>query len=120
MTTEVMPVARKRRILGRKATTRLSSFGVTLFTASMALIFLLPLGYMALTAVKDNTQMDDPNAPLWPATPVMYSFNGDTYPILYVPLPDGRTIQAAAEIKGRKVSTFVDISNGQEFQWTGN
>jgi multiple sugar transport system permease protein len=122
MTTEAIPVAPRRARVGRKAMTRISSFGVTLFTASMALIFLLPLGYMALTAVKDNAQMNDPNAPLYPASAVMYTWaqDGQTYPILYVPLKDGRTIQAAAEIKGRKVSTFIDISNGTEFQWEGN
>src|SRR6059036_605146 len=68
----------------------ISRLGVTLFTASLAMIFLLPLGYMILTSVKDNNQIIALNAPLWPASPQTYAAtDGQVYPLYQVPLAGG-------------------------------
>ena len=119
-----LPLAgRERRRSNRTRGFRLgiSKLGVTLFTASLAMIFLLPLGYMILTSVKDNSQILALNAPLWPASPQMYTAaDGQAYPLYDVPMPDGGTQQLALLKPGRIVSTFIDPASGQEIQWQGN
>jgi len=93
---------------------------VTLFTASLAMIFLLPLGYMILTSVKDNDQIIALNAPLWPASPQTYTAaDGQVYPLYQVPLAAGAQ-DLALEKPGRVTSTFIDPRTGQEVQWPGN
>jgi multiple sugar transport system permease protein len=112
---------------GRRRSTRarpigwgVSRLGVTLFTASLAMIFLLPLGYMILTSVKDNNQIIALNAPLWPASPQTYTAaDGQVYPLYQVPLAGGAQ-DLALEKPGRVTSTFIDPASGQEVQWQGN
>jgi multiple sugar transport system permease protein len=119
-----LPLARN----GRTSSTRarpiglgISRLGVTLFTASLAMIFLLPLGYMILTSVKDNSQITALNAPLWPASPQTYATaDGQVYQLYSVPLPDGTTQDLALEKPGRIKSTFIDPTTGQEVSWQGN
>ena len=98
----------------------ISKLGVTLFTASLAMIFLLPLAYMILTSAKDSAQMTALNAPLWPASPQMYTAaDGQAYTVYEVPTPDG--VQDLALVKpGRVKSTFVDPTTGEEVAWQGN
>jgi multiple sugar transport system permease protein len=99
---------------------RISMLGVTLFTASMAMIFLLPLGYMVLTSVKDSAQMTALNAPLWPASPQMYAAaDGQTYTVYEVPTANG-VQNLALEKPGRLTSTFIDLTTGKEVEWQGN
>jgi multiple sugar transport system permease protein len=113
---------------GRRPSTRarrlsvgISKLGVTLFTASLAMIFLLPLGYMILTSVKDNSQITALNAPLWPASPELYTAaDGQSYQLYSVPLPDGRVEDLALVKPGRIKSTFIDPGTGQEVSWEGN
>jgi multiple sugar transport system permease protein len=126
MTGKAMPLplaqsGRMRSTRARPIGFGISRLGVTLFTASLAMIFLLPLGYMILTSVKDNSQITALNAPLWPASPQSYAAaDGKTYPLYQVPLPDGSTQSLALEKPGRIVSTFIDPATGQELQWKGN
>src|ERR1035437_3804484 len=69
---------------------RISKVGVTLFTASMAMIFLLPFLYMLLTSFKDSDQMTALNAPLYPATQEMYTASdGQQYVVYEVPTSSG-------------------------------
>jgi len=84
------------------------------------MIFLLPLGYMILTSFKDSNQMTTLNAPLWPATPQMYTAaDGQSYTVYQVPTANG--VQNLALVKpGRIKSTFVDPGTGQEVDWEGN
>jgi multiple sugar transport system permease protein len=98
----------------------ISRLGVTLFTASMAMIFLLPLAYMLLTSFKDSDQMTALNAPLWPAVPEMYTAaDGQVYTVYEVPTASG--VQDLALVKpGRVTSTMIDPKTGQEVQWQGN
>ena len=93
---------------------------MTLFTASLAMIFLLPLGYMILTSVKDSAQMTALNAPLWPASPQMYTAaDGQVYTVYEVPTANG-VQDLALEKPGRVQSTFIDPKTGQEVAWQGN
>jgi multiple sugar transport system permease protein len=112
---------------GKKRSTRartirfgISKLGVTLFVASVAMIFLMPLAYMVLTAFKDSDQMTALNAPLWPAVPQTYTAaDGQVYTIYEVPTPSG-VQDLAMEKPGRITSTMIDPKTGQEVQWQGN
>jgi multiple sugar transport system permease protein len=98
----------------------ISKLGVTLFTASMAMIFLMPLAYMLLTSFKNSDQMTALNAPLWPATQQMYTAaDGQTYTLYEVPTASG-VQDLALETPGRVTSTFIDPKTGQEVEWQGN
>jgi multiple sugar transport system permease protein len=98
----------------------ISKLGVTLFTASLAMIFLMPLLYMVLTAFKDSDQMTALHAPLYPATPQMYTAaDGQTYTLYEVPTASG-VQQLALEKPTRDSSTFIDPKTGQEIEWQGN
>ena len=98
----------------------ISKLGVTLFTASMAMIFLLPLVYMVLTAFKDSNQMTALNSPLWPATQETYTAaDGSVYTVYEVPTANG-VQDLALEKPGRVTSTMIDPQTGNESTWSGN
>ena len=124
MTGTAMPlpsVAKKRSTRARTVRFGISKLGVTLFTASMAMIFLLPLGYMILTSVKDNSQITALNAPLWPATPEQYTAgDGQVYTVYQVTMTDGTVQDLALEKPGRVQSTFINPKDGTEVTWQGN
>ena len=117
------PLTRSGRKRSRRAHTirfGISRLGVTLFTASMAMIFLLPLGFMLLTSFKDSEQMVALNAPLWPAESQMYTASdGQTYVVYDVPTASG-VQELALEKPGRVTSTMIDPKTGQEVSWSGN
>jgi multiple sugar transport system permease protein len=125
MTDKAVPLplaSSERKRSSRTSTLRfgISRLGVTLFTASLAMIFLLPLAYMVLTSAKDSAQMTALNAPLWPASPQIYTAaDGQTYQIYQVPTAAG-TQNLALEKPGRIQSTFIDPATGQEVGWQGN
>ena len=99
---------------------RISKVGVTLFTASMAMIFLLPFLYMLLTSFKDSDQMTALNAPLYPGTQQMYTASdGQQYVVYEVPTSSG-TQELALKDARRTNSTFIDTKTGQTVEWTGN
>jgi multiple sugar transport system permease protein len=113
--------ARRRSARARKAKYGFSKLGVTLFTASMAMIFLLPLLYMVLTSLKDQDQMTALNAPVWPASAEMYTASdGSVYTVYQVPMPDGSVQGLALETPGRVTSTMIDPKTGTEVMWSGN
>jgi multiple sugar transport system permease protein len=126
MTGDASPLAvtgsgRTRATRARPVGLGFSRLGVTLFAASLAMIFLLPFGYMILTSVKDNAQIIALNAPLWPASLQMYTAsNGQVYQLYQVPTADGVTRDLALIKPGRVTSTFIDPQTGQEVKWEGN
>jgi len=69
--------------------------------------FLMPLAYMGSTALKSADQMSATGAPLWPAVPKTYTYEGKPYPIYDVP-SDGGLRQMALVEPGRESSGFVD------------
>ena len=125
MTEKVVPrplTGSERKRSTRAHTIRLgiSKLGVTMFAASLAMIFLLPLGYMILTSAKDSAQTTALNAPLWPASPQMYTAaDGEVYTVYQVPTVDGVQDLALAK-PGRVQSTFIDPRTGQEVEWQGS
>jgi multiple sugar transport system permease protein len=125
MTGKALPLpltgsGRRRSTRARTVRYGLSKLGVTLFTASMAMIFLLPLVYMLLTSFKDSTQMTTLNAPLWPASPEMYTAaDGEIYTVYEVPTANG-VQDLALKTPSRLESTFIDPKTGQDVVWEGN
>ena len=97
-----------------------SKIGLTLFTASLAIIFLVPFAQMMMTAFKDGDQVVALHPPIYPASIETYTAkDGQVYPLYTVPTANGNEI-LALETKGRTNSTFIDPKTGAEIQWTGN
>jgi multiple sugar transport system permease protein len=97
------PLARPLRRLAGRA-------GTTLIALAVLSGFLLPLGYMGLTALKPQAQITDGAAPVYPATPRTFEYEGERYPVLAVPI-DGTIRDLAIVRKGREDSDFVDPAN---------
>jgi multiple sugar transport system permease protein len=94
------PVARSyRRFLGR----------ATLLMFSMIIIgaYLMPLLYMATTALQQPGQSTTPGAPIWPAAPLTATYQGQEYSVYSVPV-DGVTRSLILIEPGRETSTFID------------
>jgi multiple sugar transport system permease protein len=80
---------------------------MTLLATIVLAGFLLPLGYMALTSLKAQSQITDSSAPVYPAAPRTFVHEGQEYPVLAVPI-DGTTRNLAIIRKGREDSDFID------------
>lgn len=74
----------RRRLLAavREALSRLGVSGLGLLVLA---VFLLPLAYVLSTALKLDSQGTTPGAPLWPASPSTYNYQGQDYPLYDVP-----------------------------------
>lgn len=84
---------------------------VTLFGSLVLIAFLLPIAYMALTAVKSTQQVIDPNSTLLPTSPTSFNYQGQDLPLFNVPMPDGSTRVLALLNPYRESSDFIDPSN---------
>ncbi|MBK7456574.1 MAG: carbohydrate ABC transporter permease [Anaerolineales bacterium] len=92
----------------------LSMIGVTGLGLLALLIFLLPLGYVLATAFKLDSQMTTVGAPLWPAAPSTYNYEGEDYPLYNVPNEDGSTRRLALVHPFRENSDMVDPAKPEE------
>jgi multiple sugar transport system permease protein len=103
-----VPQFRKRR----RSAAEWTRIGVltTVFVAIL-IAFLSPLVYSVLTSIKTPTQITQPNAPLLPSDPATFEWQGQDYPVYYVPLPDGTTQELALVKPGRQQSDFIDPAN---------
>ena len=83
---------------------------MTLFAIIVVSAFLMPLAFMAVTSLKEKGQMSTPGAPIYPAAPDIFAYQGREYPVYQVPTEDG--IRAWALIEGhREDAIFVDPAN---------
>lgn len=100
---------------------RMSGLLVTAVTALALFAFLLPLGYMAVTSVKSQAMIVDPKAPLWPASPATFEYDGKERD-LYVVEVDGVERELALVKPGRQVTQFVDPSDPEAglIEWEGS
>jgi multiple sugar transport system permease protein len=97
------PLARTlRRFTGRAV--------MTLLAIAVLSGFLLPLLYLGVTSLKDQQQLTDPTAPIYPATQRTFELDGEQYPILAVPI-DGTVRPLALVAPGREESGFIDPAN---------
>lgn len=83
------------------------SIGVTALGLALLLVFMLPLAYMLATAFKQDSQLTAQNAPLYPAVPSTFNFEGEDYPLYEVPTEQG-TVQLALVNPYRENSDMVD------------
>ena len=104
---------RWRRVgpLVRKAFTRL---GVTGFGLLVLAVFLLPLAYVVATAFKLDSQMTTIGAPLWPASPATFNYEGAEYPLYNVPAEAGGTRRLALVHPFRENSDMVDPAHPEQ------
>src|SRR3954447_10955964 len=108
------PVARSyRRYLGRAS--------ITFFAILIVTTFLLPLVFMVTTALQNPGQRTIPGAPVYPASPLTGTYQGETYPVYAVPI-DGATKDLMLVKKGRESSTFVDPTDASAtpIEWEGH
>ena len=107
--------AARRRWRKFTAASSVTFVGLIILTA-----FLMPLGYMTVTAFKDLQQIQDPNAPVLPSRPITYNYQGEDYPLMEVPV-DGVMKEWALVEKGREASKFIDPQNPSVglIDWTG-
>lgn len=95
----------------------LARVGVTSFGLLVLAIFLLPLVYVVLTAFKLDSQLTTVGAPLWPAEPATFSYNGEEYPLYDVPTETG--IRRLAMVKPfREDSDMLDPANPEQGVFT--
>ncbi len=106
--------------ISQKARNRLNVVLMTLFTALVLFIFLLPLGYGIMTSLKTDTQIATAGSPWYPAAPILFEYEGKEYDVYEVPV-NGETVQWALVTKGREASEFVDPQNSEAglIPWDG-
>ena len=112
-------VRRKER-RGRQVDAR--SLLLTSFTVILLALFLSPLLRTLSLSLKSAEQITSINAPIWPADPGTFDFEGSTYDVYIVPLPDGTTPELALVDPGRQESGFIDPSNPEApvIRWEGS
>src|SRR3954466_12352194 len=95
---------------------------LTLFATLLIVAFLMPLLYMLVQSFESPSQSVTPGAPPYPAAPAPGTYQGETYPMYAVPMPDGSTRQLMLVKKGRESSIFVDPSDSTAAQitWQGH
>lgn len=96
---------------------------VTSVAVLILLVYLMPMGYALVTSLKSKAQTSAVGAPILPANPVQYEYEGENYDILYVPQEDG-SIAEWALVQGRRrgMNDFVDPANPELgiIEWDGN
>ncbi len=85
--------------------------GLTLFAVMIASAFLMPLAYMVVTSFKDQSQLTAVGAPLYPAAPETFEYEGQVLEVFDVPTEDG-TVHAWALLEPhREDALFIDPAN---------
>src|ERR671922_518733 len=92
---------------------------VTALTAALLAIFLAPFLFMVFTSLKTQGQISQLRAPIWPAKPTTFEYNGKAIEVYLVPMakcigadPNDTSIKELRIVKkGRQQSTFVDPAN---------
>jgi multiple sugar transport system permease protein len=108
--------------LSNKAKKRINSVLLTLFTIIVLAIFLLPLAYGIMTSLKTDTQVTTAGAPWYPASPVVYPYEGKEYDVYRVPV-EGQALDEewALVKKGRDSSQFINPDDPEAglIDWEG-
>lgn len=109
-----------RPLLSQKARDRIRAVLMTSFTLLILVIFLLPLAYGIMTSLKTDTQITSAGSPWYPASPVVFEYEGKEYDVFEVPV-DGETYNWALVTRGREASEFIDPDNPEAglIPWEG-
>ncbi len=118
MTSKKLP---KRNPVPKKIRDRFSAILITGLTLAILAVFLLPMGYGIVTAIKSQAQFGFVGAPLWPASPATFEYEGETYDIYEVPIND-RMDRLGLAVRGRQESQFIDPDNPEAglITWEGS
>lgn len=92
---------------------------VTSLTIALLVIYLAPFAFMISTSLKTQAQTSILGAPIWPAAPATYEYQGKQVEMFKVPVgkcegfnPNDTSVQVLAIAKkGLKESLFVDPNN---------
>jgi multiple sugar transport system permease protein len=94
----------------RSAKARTQSFTTTFITVVLLAAFISPLLRVITTALKTPEQITAEGAPIWPASPGTFHYNGEDYEVYKVPTEQGVKDLALIK-KGRAESQFIDPAN---------
>lgn len=96
------------------------TIGLTGLALAVLFLFLIPMIYGIVTALKTDSQFSKVGAPWYPASESQFTYEDETYDIYQVPI-DGEIHELALVKKGRKSSMFVDPQNDEAgpFEWEG-
>lgn len=114
-TSDVVTAVEKKKIKSSffQIKNGINSAFVTLLTIAILVMFLAPFAFMIFTSLKTQDQISIVGAPIWPAKPPTYEYNGKKVDVFIVPLDkcqgftNGKGDLALVK-KGQKESTFVD------------
>jgi multiple sugar transport system permease protein len=95
--------------------------GVTLLAVMVVSAFLMPLAFMLVTSFKDPALVGAPGAPLFPAFPETFEYQGREYDVYDVPTPDGSVHAWALIEPHREDSVFIDPADLEAgpIEWAG-
>lgn len=98
------------------------SLMLTTFTVLLLALFLSPLLRTLTLSLKSADQITTINAPIWPADPGNFEWQGQTLDVYFVPLPDGTTRELALVDPGRQESGFIDPADPESgvITWQGS
>lgn len=115
-----LPRVGLRGLFGRRLRRWTTISSVTFLGLVVASAYLMPLGYMAATSLKDGAQMSEPGAPFYPAKPSTFTWRGQEYAVYNVPTPDGVRQWALIDPR-REDATFVDPAQPESgtIEWQG-
>ena len=97
------------------------SFALTFAMVALTAAFLSPIVQGLTVSVKSPTQLSAPDAPIWPADPQTFEYQGKKYDVLQVPI-DGGVRDLALYKPGRTQSDFIDPANPEAgvITWQGS
>jgi multiple sugar transport system permease protein len=95
--------------------------GVTLLAFTVVSAFLMPLAFMVVTSFKDPALVGAPGAPLYPAFPETFEYQGREYDVYDVPTPDGSVHAWALIEPHRENAIFIDPADPEAgpIEWVG-
>lgn len=107
--------------MSRKIRELLITLALTGLALFVLFLFMVPMAYGIMTALKTDSQFSKTGAPWWPATEGKYTYEGKEYDIYKVPMPDGEVRDLALVVKGREKSSFIDPENPEAglIEWEG-
>lgn len=97
-----------------------NKFGLTGLALAILFVFLIPMVYGIVTALKTDSQFSEVGAPWWPASGETITYEGKEYELYNVPI-DGEFQPLALYKKGRQSSEMLDPQNLEAgpFVWEG-
>jgi multiple sugar transport system permease protein len=109
--TSARPIPSLEQTAARSRLRRFFSVGSYNILAWIVLgIYLLPVAFMLVTALKSTDQLSDNNAPWYPSKISTYTYLGQADPLYHVPTPQGLRTLALVQ-PGVSSSQFIDPKN---------